>query len=181
MEVAEELKAATVECGAFKAAFVMADQIVLNTQFRDICKSNSCGRYNRCYQCPPDVGEIEELMDRVRSFPFAVLYQSVTQIEDSFDFEGMMDAAREHAMLSQRIQERIQDIIQIEYLHLSSGCRLCDRCAKVDGLPCRYPGKALGAMEGYGIDVYNTVKGTPLLYVNGTNTVTYFGMILLGN
>lgn len=64
--------------GAFKAAFVMADQIVLNTQFRDIRKSNSCGRYNRCCQCPPDIGEIEVLMDRVRFFPFALIYQSVT-------------------------------------------------------------------------------------------------------
>jgi len=46
---------------------------------------------------------------------YAHAIDEATQIEDSFDFEGMMDAAREHAMLSQRIQERIQDTIQIEY------------------------------------------------------------------
>ena len=39
---------------------------------------------------------------------------------------------------------------------------------------------ALGgpSLEGYGVDVYNTTKDTPLKYINGQNTVTYFGMIL---
>ena len=35
-------------------------------------------------------------------------------------------------------------------------------------------------MEGAGVDVYNTVKDTPLRYINGQNTVTYFGMVLFG-
>ena len=178
MELAKELESMAVECGAFKATTIPAEQIVLDTQFRDICKSNGCGRYGRCYQCPPDIGQITELMERVREYPYALLYQSVTEIEDSFDFEGMMDAAKEHSLMSQRIGEKLPKILAGNYLHLSSGCRLCDRCAKVDGLPCRYPEKALPAVEGYGVDVYQTVKNTQLKYINGENTVTYFGAIL---
>ena len=34
-------------------------------------------------------------------------------------------------------------------------------------------------LEGYGIDVFNTTKDTPLKYINGENTVTYFGIVLL--
>ena len=33
-------------------------------------------------------------------------------------------------------------------------------------------------MEGYCIDVYRTAKGTDLKYINGENTVTYFGIML---
>ena len=33
-------------------------------------------------------------------------------------------------------------------------------------------------MEAYGIDVYNTTKNTELKYINGQDTVTYFGMVL---
>ena len=47
-----------------------------------------------------------------------------------------------------------------------------------DQQPCRHPDTALGAMEGYGMDVYQTVKNTELKYTNGQNTVTYFGIIL---
>ena len=33
-------------------------------------------------------------------------------------------------------------------------------------------------MEACGVDVYNTTRETPLKYINGQNTVTYFGMVL---
>ena len=33
-------------------------------------------------------------------------------------------------------------------------------------------------MEGYGIDVYQTSKPTELKYINGQNTVTFFGIVL---
>lgn len=178
MELAKKLESLAVECGAFQAVCIPTGQIILDTQFRQICKNNSCGRYGRCYQCPPDIGEVTELMERVRSYTFAVFYQSVMAIEDSFDFEGMMEAAKEHSLLSQRIEEKLENLIPSGYLHLSSGCRLCERCAKVDDLPCRYPEKALPAVEGYGVDVYQTVKNTRLKYNNGQNTVTYFGAIL---
>ena len=44
--------------------------------------------------------------------------------------------------------------------------------------PCRHPDRALASLESYGMDVYNTTRSTPLQYINGANTVTYFGMVL---
>ena len=167
------LEALAMEQGAFGAAYLPASEVVLDAQFREICESNSCGRYGRCYQCPPDIGPVEQLMEKLRSYTGMVLYQSVAAIEDSFDFEGMMDAAEKHMQLSQRIHKKLP----AGCLHLSSGCRLCRRCAKMDELPCRHPETALGAVEGYGMDVYGTVKKTGLKYINGKNTVTYFGAI----
>jgi hypothetical protein len=34
-------------------------------------------------------------------------------------------------------------------------------------------------LEGYGVDVYKTTMGTDLKYINGADTGTYFGMVLL--
>jgi len=165
-------------CGATKAVALCAEDVVTNAVFREICAQNSCGNYGRCYMCPPDNGDIEELMAKVHSYPHAVLYQSITEIEDSFDFEGMIEAGQSHAALSQVIEAAIKPRMQ-GYLHLScGGCRLCKPCEKVNGNPCRYPDRALSSMEGYGIDVYNTTKNTPLAYINGENTVTYFGIVL---
>jgi hypothetical protein len=42
---------------------------------------------------------------------------------------------------------------------------------------CRFPEKALSSLEGYGLDVYQTALHAGLPYVNGQNTVTYFGML----
>ena len=116
-------------------------------------------------------------MAKIREFPHVIVYQSIGMLEDSFDFEGMMEAGRYHSQISGRIHQAIENIFTKPYVHLSCGCRLCDRCAKVDELPCRHPDIALGAVEGHGVDVYQTVKDSSLKYVNGENTVTYFGML----
>ena len=116
-------------------------------------------------------------MAKIRSFPHVIVYQSISPLEDSFDFEGMMEAGERHGHISGRIHLQIKNLLSQPYLHLSSGCRLCTRCAKVDDLPCRHPDIALGAVEGHGVDVYQTVKDSSLKYVNGENTVTYFGML----
>ncbi len=174
-----DLLQTALSCGAAKAAYIDAGQIVLSEDFRKICEGNGCGMFGRCWVCPPFIGEIGELMAQVRRFPKAMLYQSIREIEDSFDIEGMFEAGFQHAQLSQRIQQQVQTDPSIEILHLScGGCRLCQRCAKADDAPCRFPEQALPSLEGYGVDVYNTCKSTDLHYINGQNTVTYFGMVL---
>ncbi len=167
-----------LDAGAKKATVITADSVVLSPTFRDICKSNGCGMYGRCWMCPPDIGDIDVLMAEIRKYKHGLLYQSIADIEDSFDIEGMQAAGKAHAWLSQRIEAFLMPILE-KHLHLScGGCRLCERCAKLDGLPCRKPEQALSSMEGYGIDVYNTCKPTELKYINGQNTVTYFGIVL---
>ena len=174
----DELIRLALTSGAAKAAMIRAEDVVLSAAFRDICAGNGCGRYGRCWMCPPDIGEIDALMAKVRSFEHGLLYQTIHAIEDSFDIEGMGEASRVHAQVSQRVNDAVKPLLP-DCLHLScGGCNLCERCAKLDDQPCRLPDKALPPMEGYGIDVYNTTKPTDLKYINGQNTVTYFGIVL---
>lgn len=167
-----------MDAGVTKATVIPVDSIVLSASFLDICKTNSCGMYGRCWMCPPDVGDIETLMAEVRKYQHGLLYQTVSDIEDSFDIEGMQEAGKQHVHVGQRLEAFLMLMLD-KHLHLScGGCRICERCAKLDGLPCRDPERAMPSMEGYGIDVFNTCKPTELKYINGQNTVTYFGIVL---
>lgn len=175
----ESLLQSVLDCGATKAALIAQDSIVLSATFYDICASNQCGNFGKCWMCPPDIGPIEELMARVREYPHAVLYQTIHPLEDSFDIEGMGEASVRHAQVSQKIQSAVVPQLKGEFFHLSAGgCLLCERCAKRDNEPCRHPERALPPMEGVGIDVYKTTSSTDLKYINGANTVTYFGLLL---
>ena len=81
--------------------------------------------------------------------------------------------------IGQKLLDACRPLLGADTLHLSGGgCGLCPTCAQADGEPCRFPDRALSSLEAYGIDVYNTSKSTELKYVNGPDTVTYFGMIL---
>ena len=166
-------------CGAAKATILPTEAVVLSPDFRAICASNGCGHYGRCWMCPPDVGDIDALMARIRTYPWGLWYQTIAQIEDSFDIEGMQEGSFAHARVGLRMQKKLLSVCGEGMLHLScGGCRVCETCAKPAGEPCRRPGDALPSLESYGVDVYQTTKETELKYINGPNTVTFFGMVL---
>ena len=100
---AERLERAALECGAFKACVLPVSAIVLNAEFRGICETNQCGAYGRYWVCPPACGDIETLMARVRACDFALFYQTVGALEDSFDVEGMQRAKIEYSRVGQRL------------------------------------------------------------------------------
>ena len=45
----ERLIELALECGAYKAAVIPQEQIVLSEQFREICATNACGMYGKSY------------------------------------------------------------------------------------------------------------------------------------
>ena len=171
--------------GAFRAAAVDVEKIETDTVFREMCASNVCGNYGRCWMCPPDVGEIDDLMAELKTYDTALVYQSVGQLEDSYDFEGMMDAAAAHNRLTQSMRDYVTPAAfggQFpKILHLGAGgCHVCETCAKKTGEPCRFPEKALPSLEAYGVNVSKLAAAAGMKYINGQNTVTYFGAVLLG-
>ena len=167
-----------LESGVKAAQYLPGSAVVTDPVFRKICEGNACGKYGRCYMCPPFIGPIEELMEQAKQYTHGVLYQTVGTLEDSFDFESMMEAGKYHNLCSQKLRKKLEGILP-NHLHLTGGgCHLCERCAKLDELPCRHPAEAMTSLEGYGIDVYRTSQATTLKYINGENTVTYFGIVL---
>ena len=175
----EQLIQTALDCGATKAVVIGQEDIVLNAEFRAMCEANRCGHFGRCYMCPPDVGPIDELMARVRGYGKGLFYQLISPLEDSYDFEGMAAAGKAHAQIGQRLLDALRPALGENALHLSAGaCGLCEVCAKITGEPCRHPGRALPSIESYGMDVSGTARNTPMKYINGANTVTYFGMVL---
>lgn len=180
----EENKMETVlkkilELGAYKAAIIDVKDIPFSASFRDMCASNVCGNYGKNYMCPPDVGDIAELIEKARGFDKALVYQTVGMLEDSYDFEGMQAAGDRHNILARALKEEVKKLSLKEELHLGAGgCRLCGVCAKREGLPCRNPDEAMASLEAYGIAVSKLAELCKMRYINGQNTVTYFGAVL---
>lgn len=164
--------------GALMASVVPVKEVQFLAEFRDACRANSCGKYGRCWMCPPDVGEIDEMIDRAKQYQWAVVFQTVGQLEDSFDIEGMQDAAVAHNQLTQQVAAAWQPRLQNTLVLGAGGCQLCETCAKIDGEPCRFPDKAISSLEAYGISVQQLASLAGMKYINGTNTVTYFSCLL---
>ncbi len=174
-----DLIALAKSVGFTNAELIDASNIVCDRKFREQCAVNACGVYGKCWMCPPDIGDIDELIEKVRSYPRGLLYQSIFELEDSFDFEGMVEGGRTQSQRSRELNRLLKEAGYTNYLHLSKGgCGNCSPCAKVKGEPCPFPEDALSSLEGYGINVSATAKNTSMKYINGVNTVTYFGIVL---
>ena len=165
--------------GATKANVIEADKIETDRSFRDMCAQNACGVYGKCHMCPPDVGDIEALMAEVGKYDYALVYQTVSELEDSYDFEGMVAARKRTYPLAQSLREVFADAGISHVLHLGAGgCGVCEVCAKKTGEPCRFPEKAMPSLEAYGVNVSALARASDMKYINGQNTVTYFGAVL---
>lgn len=175
----DTLVSVALENGAYRANVIKADLIVTDRVFRDMCAANSCGMYGKCYMCPPDIGPIDELMAEVKNYDYALVYQTVTELEDSYDFEGMIEAKKSTYPLAQKLRETFGKLWEADALHLGAGgCGVCPTCAKRTGEPCRFPDRAMPSLEAYGINVSQLAKAADMKYTNGQDTVTYFGAIL---
>ena len=178
-KIFEKMTAEALSLGAFRAAVIQAESIVVDSAFRAMCESNACGMYGKCYMCPPDVGDIDRLMGEIGEYKYALVYQTVSKLEDSFDFEGMVDAKSKTYPLAQSLRKIFADLNVKKVLHLGAGgCGVCKVCAKRTGEPCRAPERAMPSLEAYGINVSELARTAGMKYINGQNTVTYFGAVL---
>lgn len=178
-ELFDALPAVLLSLGAYQASVIEAKEIVLDRAFHDLCASNACGVYGRCWMCPPDVGDIETLMQEVGRYNYALVYQTVTELEDSYDFEGMIEAKKSTYPMAQALRKIFDDPKFSKVLHLGAGgCGVCEVCAKRSNEPCRFPEKAMPSLEAYGINVSELAKSAGMKYINGQDTVTYFGAVL---
>lgn len=179
METEKDWEQCLLAWGACRVGIVPVEKIEFTPVFRKMCESNACGMYGRSWMCPPCVGPVEELIAKARTYRKALVYQTVDALEDSYDFEGMMEAGRRMNDLTQRIRSELGQQFGAGALHLAAGgCRLCPVCAKQTDEPCRFPDKALASLEAYGINVSSLAALAGMKYINGPDTVTYFGAVL---
>jgi len=165
---------------ATHACIAEVAEIKFHEDFRRLCEQNSCGSYNRNWMCPPAVGPIRELKERALCFKQGLLLQTVHQLEDSFDWEGMKEGKVSHEKIFRKVLEHIQNNYTFkEVLPLSAGaCMYCAKCAYIEGKKCNFPDKAVWSVEANGIDVMALVKDSGIPYNNGLNTVSYVALIL---
>ena len=82
-ELFDKLASIALSLGAYKATVIPVELVETNAAFRDLCASNACGNYGRNWMCPPDAGDIHDLMAALKTYSYALVYQTVTELEDS--------------------------------------------------------------------------------------------------
>lgn len=163
--------------GFHDCGWVDTQDVKFRQEIRKMCEVNTCRAYGATWACPPAVGTVEECRDRVQAYKKMLVISGRYELEDSFDFEGMQEGMKKFKEASRALNEYLRPRMQNYLLLSNEGCDLCKECTYPDA-PCRFPEKATGSLEGYGIFVSELANQAGVKYNNGPNTVTYFGALI---
>ena len=158
--------------------FTTTDCLSIHQGVRDLCEMNACGRYGKSWSCPPAVGTLEECREKSMKFRNVFVYTTMHPLEDSYDFEGMMEGKDAHEEISRKIVAFFSELYPGDKLILSGdGCDRCEKCTYPDA-PCRFGNEVYPTVESYGVEVNKLAETVNINYINGANTVTYFGCVI---
>ncbi len=104
--------------------------------------------------------------------------QTVTQLEDSLDYEGMMEAASRHKSNMNRLYAELRRLYPDMYAMGSGGCNKCEKCTYPDE-PCRFPDMLTYSMEACGLVVSRVCTDNGMKYNHGKDTLAYTSCFLL--
>ena len=176
----ENLVRIALDSNAAHAAVLETSKIEFHEDFRKACEKNVCRKYGTNWMGPPAIGSIRVLMRRATAYRRGLLFQTVHRVASSFDMKGMLEGAKIHEKVFRALLDNIRKNYPTEdFLPLNAGCcGICERCAYLDGEPCRHPDQAVSSVEAYGMNVIALEKTAGIPCYNGKNTVSYVGLIL---
>lgn len=173
----EQLLQIVKECGFETVAPLDVSTLQALPEVREMCAVNTCGVYGKRWSCPPGCGAIEECDAKMHRYAKGILVQTVGDIEDSLDFEGIMDVKKQHDERYLKCVDALKEVLQDMLPLGDGGCNRCKTCTYPDE-PCRFPDKANSSMEAFGLYVSDVCKKNGVAYNYGPNKMCYSGCFL---
>ena len=177
MKLIEQVIALGEETGFEVVSRMDPKTIELKEEVRDMCAADKCRAYGHSWTCPPACGDLEYCRSVVKRYEEGILFETVGELEDSLDYESMMEAGKIHNDRLIAFSQKVKEICKDATILGAGACRVCEKCNYPD--PCRFPDKAFSSMEAYGMVVNEVCTANQVPYYHGKNTITYVGCILL--
>ena len=174
----DELIRVAKSCGFTEANRLDASTLEFLQEVRDMCNSDQCRKYGKTWSCPPAAPPLEAMRETVKNYANGIIVQTVGLLEDSYDGEGIMEAAKRQAASFAKLWDALAPLYPRLYPMGTGGCSKCEKCAYPDA-PCRFPARLAYSMEACGLFVSKVCTDNGAKYNHGPNTITYTGCFLL--
>ena len=171
-----EIENAILEFPIVEYKFGKTEELFFTDKVRYICEIE-CPMYGKSWSCPPAVGTVEECRQRCLKYENMFIFTTIAQIDDMEDFDKMLETRGEHEKVTHAINKIIKDKCGDTYALSSESCQLCKKCTYPDG-ECVHKDKMLPCIESHGILVVQLAEQKEMMYSNGYDILTWFGIIL---
>ena len=172
----EMIAKTAIEAGFTHVAPLDPVTVELKPEVRQMC--HACHQYEKRWSCPPGCGPLDKCKRQIAEYPHGILVQTVEELEDPLDGEGMIEAENLHKQHFQELNNQLRKEYP-DILALGAGC--CSQCGvcTYPNDPCRFPEKMVSSMEAYGMVVSEVCKANNLPYYYGPCTITYTSCFLI--
>ena len=151
-------------------------ELEFNDRIRWICE-NECLMYGRSWACPPAVGTVAECKEKCLRYENCLLISTIVEVADIADIKETLDTRHDHEKLTNQVRDILRELGEKPYILSTESCAICSRCAYLDGLPCRMPGKMHPCVESHGINVVPILESRGLEFQFGANVVTWLSLL----
>ena len=158
----EILEARLAELPLLGYFFIDPKSLEFSERIRFICETE-CPMYGKTWACPPGVGTVESCRCRCQDFENCLMIATVTEVSDISNLEETLATRPGHEAITNQVRDILRELGAQPYVLSTEACTVCQRCAYLDGQPCRYPEKMHPCVESHGINLIPTLeeKGIP--------------------
>lgn len=172
----EKLEQSLAELPLYVYLDIDPKSLEFSDRIRWICQ-NECPMYGKSWACPPGVGEVKECKAKCLSYENCLLIGTITEVADSADIQETLATRPEHEQITNQVRDYFLSQGVIPYILSTEACAECERCAILDGQPCRMPERMHPCVESHGINLIPTLEENGLDFYYGTNIITWYSLL----
>ena len=151
-------------------------ELEFSSRIRWICE-HECPMYGKSWACPPGVGSVDTCRQVCMAYDRCLLISSIVEVRDIADMDETLATRPDHEALTEQVRELMKQQGVDPFILSTEACTVCDRCAILDGQPCRFPEKMHPCVESHGINVVDVLERRGLDFQFGANVVTWISLL----
>ena len=172
----EKLEQQLMELPLYVYTYIDPQSLEFSERIRWICE-HECPMYGKSWACPPGVGEVSACAEKCKSYNNCLMIGTITELDDIADIEAALKTRPAHEAITNQVRDLLLEQGIWPYILSTEACAVCERCAILDGLPCRLPGRMHPCVESHGINLIPTLEKNGLNFQYGGNIVTWYSLL----
>ena len=156
--------------------FLDPKNLEFSDRIRYICTAE-CPMYGKSWACPPAVGEVAQCKSKCLSYNKCLLIGTITECNDIANIQKTLDTRAPHETLTNKVGSILKEMGIKPYILSTEACAECTRCAYLDGLPCRLPGRMHPCVESHGINLVPTLEQCGLDFIYSISVITWYSLL----
>ena len=156
--------------------FIDPRKLEFSQRVRTVCREE-CPRYGKTWACPPAVGTVESCRCRCLDYENCLMIATAAEVTSLSDMEETLATRPAHEAVTDEVGRLLEELGAKPYILSTEACAVCDRCAYLDGEPCRHPEKMHPCVESHGINLIPTLEENGLEFQFGGSVVTWVSLL----